>query len=246
MARGAGGPAHPGDTVTTAHLPEAHRASADSTIAAAELIQSGRCSPMCLLALAEESIKCRCRCSGSYHGALATAEVEQVDAAPGWTRHLGYDPGCAYDFPIVKGSGDFDRWAYQRYCDRDFTLPIVRRDGRTFTVIHDGELEYRAWPEIGGAAAAAFLVSLLRARRTTQVTPPPGMYVSATGVRSEIEARAVASVLREAWADNPCSAVRATAVLSGLPDPADLGLSADGQSGIAYLHSHHLLYKGSA
>lgn len=47
-------------------------------VAAGELVAAGGCSPHCLLAMGEESRKCRCRCEGGYHGVLRDAEVQLV------------------------------------------------------------------------------------------------------------------------------------------------------------------------
>lgn len=46
---------------------------------ARDLIVSGRCSPMCLMAWGESETKCSCPCQGRFHGALAYAEVTQND-----------------------------------------------------------------------------------------------------------------------------------------------------------------------
>lgn len=46
------------------------------TITASMLVQSGKCTPNCMLATPNKSYTCTCSCNGQYHSALADTEME--------------------------------------------------------------------------------------------------------------------------------------------------------------------------
>ena len=46
------------------------------TIPASMLVQSGKCTPNCMLATPNKSYTCTCSCNGQYHSALADTEME--------------------------------------------------------------------------------------------------------------------------------------------------------------------------
>ena len=79
------------------------------TIPASMLVQSGKCTPNCMLATPNKGYTCTCSCNGQYHSALADTEVEA---------------------PRIIGNLDeqWDWWDDEWYASVDRRRPV--RDGK--------------------------------------------------------------------------------------------------------------------
>lgn len=74
---------------------------------AGDLVESGQCTPMCLLALTDAA--CQCRCGGVHHGAMTDAPLHWAIGAQRLTTDVKR---------IMEGLDlDIDPWAYDDLVD---------------------------------------------------------------------------------------------------------------------------------
>jgi hypothetical protein len=204
------------------------------SIPAVDLVAEGLCYPLCLVA-GDRDIngRCRCRCRGEFHGALADAPVEIGSQVSSWWRacgHGGWDLGVC---PVVRSKrDDFRLWKdfkatgspvcwVEAYLPREMGFRVLW-DGVTMR-LRTREL-VALWSEREARLLNRMIYRLMMQRRARQGFCAPGEHLSVTSIREFDEARTIALIISDCFAGNPCSAVRAIEVLEGRPDPISLGL----------------------
>lgn len=205
-----------------------------ATIPAADLVEEGRCSPLCLVARDNDRRgKCQCRCKGEFHGALADAPVESSGPIR-WWEACRYGGWSLVHCPIVRSKrDDFRLWKEATVNgDPACWVEAVRTREVGHCVIWDAatmrlcthEL-MELWPLREARLLNRMMVRLMEAGRVRTGFWAPGEHMSITGVPDLDEARTIALIVGECFAANPCGAVRAIEVLEGRPDPTALGLN---------------------
>lgn len=169
---------------------------------AADLIADGRCAPQCMVAAdADPNGKCRCRCKGTYHGALGNTPVRIPAPALAWYdgRH-GYGERFLRSIRDLTGPRLRYKLAYRgaHECAQPF-IAIFRRSG-TWHMICD--VSHLSWPwEITPEANELLLVtcSWLVELRHAQgfFAAEDGREWEIRGLNSEEEARILAYAFRE-------------------------------------------------
>jgi hypothetical protein len=176
-------------------------------IIASDLLDSGQCSPQCLLARELEGT-CTCRCSGEFHAALVNAEVP---ALPPWWDHLY--AWSDDDKPHPARRGRFAPGVDDRTCPV-LCSPAVFRDAwngawsqgafayvrpwRGGWAVHCENVQLAPLDATGVTVQAALLGGLLGMARCAAISP--GSYASVYGVRDRAEAQAIGHLLHQiAW-----------------------------------------------
>lgn len=200
-----------------------------TTVPAAVLVASGECSPACLLAQ-EADGKCRCRCTGRYHGALADAEVMRSPSSAWWVAcdYAGYPAETVRAMTPIASTVRQENKLYleAKKAREPFTCVAAVKKG--YVVRWDGitlpwSRRVPWWPEREAKLLNRLSVGLLRAGRIQAISEVPCEYFSAYPFRDLDEACVFWLLVNEVWCGNASGVVRAIEVVEGRPDPVSLG-----------------------
>ena len=184
---------------------------------AGDLVESGQCTPQCLLAL---NSKCDCPCNGRWHGVLAAAEVDADQARPWYARHCGYSQLILDNLcPAIRaGIPEYNR--HYRAAIRDHRVfAVAQRHGQTWETHVD---VCTAWSRENGYDRLAddavelwgsILAALMRSWRIRSRSWG-GELPTAYGVKTQAEAQVLGALAVELYAGNPDGARGCLAALA--------------------------------
>lgn len=186
---------------------------------ATDLLAEGQCSAPCLLGREEDqNRRCTCRCGGTWHGALAGAELPE----PG-DRHW-YEANCGWSqtwldayVPVVPWSVPTENRLYRKAQAEGRAFCVVFKHGAGYELKVDYETEHSGsrLSEPATEAWERFVVELVRSRRARQAVL--GWYLlSLTGVPTRIEAQVAGTIAQELRSENLDGCERCTAALMGV------------------------------
>lgn len=176
-------------------------------ITAGELLEQGRCSAPCLLAM--EGGPCTCRCRGCWHGVLSGVVVHPLPASAwydAWdfrwsegTQIEGLDLSC----PVISSSSARAA-AVRDYRRHRSEFAITYRTGASWETRAEAGQRTGGGGPLGTEAATAMddlLDTLLRRRRLNAYSAAAdGLF--AYGVRTKTEAQAIGAIFCDATFEN--------------------------------------------